>query len=168
MFSRYFKSVTRSCRWARAGPMLALIAVCLAPSARAAEGMMVKGAWARPSIGSAPNGAAYMNIMNHGAAADRLVAVKTDVAGRAEIHTHIMDGDVMRMRRVEGGVEIPLHGEVAFKPGGHHVMLFGLKAKLGEGDSFPLTLVFERGGEMTVTVKVNKKAPEAEDSHTHE
>lgn len=129
---------------------------------------MVIDAWARPSIGAAGNSAAYMRVMNHGDTAQRIVSIKTGAARRAEIHTHIMDGDIMRMRRVEGGVEIPAHGEVVFKPGGHHVMLFGFSGKLAEGDQFPLTLVLERGGELEVMVKVRKTAPKADGSHDHD
>lgn len=153
---------------ASVGLALALLIMGLVQTGQAADAMMVTDAWARPSIGAAGNGAAYMTVMNHGSGADRLVAVKTDVARRAEIHTHIMDGDVMRMRRVEGGVEVPLHGQVDFKPGGLHVMLFGLNKKLAVGDSFPLTLVFEQGGETVVTVKVHKTAPKPDDGHNHD
>ena len=136
-------------------------------AAYADDGPMIMDAWARPSIGSKGNSAAYMNVMNHGDAADRLVGAKSDVARKTEIHTHIMEDNVARMRRVEGGVEVPAKGNVEFKPGGLHVMLIGLKSKLAEGDAFPLTLVFEKKGEVVVDVKVQKGAGKASGSHDH-
>ena len=136
-------------------------------AASAADGPMIMEAWARPSIGSAGNSAAYMKVMNHGDAADRLVDAKSDVARKTELHTHIMEDNVAKMRRVEGGVEVPAKGNVEFKPGGLHVMLIGLKSKLAEGDSFPLTLVFEKKGEVVVDVKVQKGAGKASGSHDH-
>lgn len=140
----------------------------VATTAYAGDGPMIKGAWARPSIGSTGNSAAYMKVMNHGDAADRLVDAKSDVARKTELHTHIMEGNVAKMRRVEGGVEVPAKGDVEFKPGGLHVMLIGLKSKLAEGDSFPLTLVFEKKGEVVVDVKVQKGAGKSNGGHDHD
>ena len=132
------------------------------------DGPMIMGAWARPSIGSTGNSAAYMKVMNHGDAADRLVGVKSEVAKRTEIHTHIMEDNVAKMRRVKGGVDVPAKGDVEFKPGGLHVMLIGLKAKLSEGQAFPLTLVFEKRGEVVVDVKIQKSAGKSDESHSHD
>lgn len=116
--------------------------------------------WARASIGLAKNGAAYMTLSNAGATVDRLVAVRSEVAGRAGLHTHLMDGGVMRMRQVEAVAVAP--GEPAvLEPGGLHVMLFGLKAPLAVGDSFPLVLVFENAGEVRIDVAVEAFGPAA-------
>lgn len=109
--------------------------------------------WARASIGMAKAGAVFLTIHNDGPT-DRLVAAATDVAGTVELHTHIMDGEIMRMRRVEGGIEITGGTETILTPGGLHVMLIGLTAPLAEGDSFPLTLTFETAGTITVDVAV--------------
>ena len=110
--------------------------------------------WARASAGPARAGAAFMGIHNNAGAADRLVAASADVSKTVELHTHIKDGDVMRMRRVEGGIAVPAEGVVHLEPGGYHVMFMGLKAPLKEGETFPLTLTFENGGTMTVEVEV--------------
>ena len=69
------------------------------------------------------------------------------------MHTHLMDGDVMRMRQVEA-VEVAAKGMAALKPGSHHIMLIGLKEPLIEGNSFPLTLTFEKAGKVAIEVKV--------------
>lgn len=108
--------------------------------------------WARASAGPVRNGAAYLTVHNAGDA-DSLVAISGDVAERAELHTHLMEGDVMKMRRVDA-VEVPAGGTAALEPGSFHVMLIGLAQPLKEGESFPLTLTFRDAGEVTVEVKV--------------
>lgn len=109
--------------------------------------------WARATAGTATAGAAYMTLNNTGATADRLTEASSPVAARTEIHTHIIEGDIMRMRAIEG-VDLPPRETVEFQPGGLHVMLIGLKAALQEGESFPLTLNFAEAGAATVEVKV--------------
>ena len=108
--------------------------------------------WARASAGPARNGAAFLVIENAGAA-DRLIAVSGEVSERAELHSHMMEGDVMKMRRVEA-VEVPANGTAALQPGGLHIMLIGLKQPLQEGERFPLTLTFKAAGEIVVEVAV--------------
>ncbi|MEL6793629.1 MAG: copper chaperone PCu(A)C, partial [Pseudomonadota bacterium] len=121
-----------------------------------AEGVTAKDPFAFATAASAKAGGAYITLMNHGEA-DRLIGAEADVAKRVEVHEHIKDGDVMRMREVEAGIELPAGGMIEMKPGGYHVMLMGLNAPLEEGQSFPVTLVFESGEEMTVDVAVKKR-----------
>lgn len=142
--------------------LAALLSVLFAEAGHAEMGevkageLRIEGAWARPSIGNLKNSAAYFVIRNGGSAGDRLVGVKGDIAKRIELHTTIKDGNIMRMRPVEGGVSVPKGGEVTFKPGGYHVMLIGLKTKLAVGRKFPLTLIFEKQGEVLLNVPVAK------------
>ncbi len=149
---------TRGARTARIVVILAAAVALVAttvPNASATDAtkstIEIVAPWTRASAGM--TGAGYMTLRNTGEAADRLVAASTPAAGRAELHTMTMDGDVMRMRRVEA-IEIPPGGSTELRPGGLHVMLFGLKQPLKEGDRFPLTLRFERTGEVTVEVAV--------------
>ena len=114
---------------------------------------------------TAKAGGAYVALMNQGAA-DRLIDAEGDVAKRIEIHEHIKDGDVMRMRRVEGGLELPEGGMIEMAPGGYHVMMMGLNGPLVAGESFPLTLIFESGAEMTVEVLVKTRDAHGE-GHGH-
>ncbi|MGF1592619.1 MAG: copper chaperone PCu(A)C [Kiloniellaceae bacterium] len=109
--------------------------------------------WARASAGLARNGAAYLTLHNAGATGDRLVAASSDVAEHIELHTHLMEGDVMKMRRVEA-IEVPAGGDVALQPSGLHIMLIGLKAPLVEGERFALTLRFAEAGEIAVEFAV--------------
>ena len=117
--------------------------------------LLIEHPWARASIGQVPNGAAYMTIMTEGREVDRLLAVETVVARRAELHSHLMDGGIMRMRPVDA-VEIAPGEPAMLQPGGLHVMLMGLKAPLVEGETFALTLVFERAGRVEVEVQIEK------------
>jgi len=143
--------------------LLILLAAALAPAGPALAHDYMQGdiqimkPWSRPLPAVSTNGAAYMTLMNKGSAPDKLLSASTPAAKKAEIHTHIMEGGMMKMRQVEA-VEI-LPGEAAvFEPGGLHVMMMGLTEPLVEGKSFPLTLEFERAG--TVEVKVMIFEPE--------
>ncbi len=118
------------------------------------SGVAVESPWARASVGG--NGAAYARLVNNGKSADRLIAAKSPVAGTVEIHTHIMEGTVMRMRRVKHGIALSPGETVEMKPGGFHVMLIGLHKKLIEGETFPVTFTFEKAGEIEIPVKVGK------------
>jgi periplasmic copper chaperone A len=113
----------------------------------------VTNAWARATPGKAENGAAYLTIQSP--TPDRLLSVSTPVANKAEPHTMSMQGMVMQMRPL-AGLDIPAGQPVTLKPGGQHIMLEGLHAALREGQSFPLTLTFEKAGTRTVTVAVEK------------
>jgi copper(I)-binding protein len=131
--------------------------------------IVVEQPWSRATAGRAPNGAAFMTLANQGDAVDRLVAAATPVAERAEMHTHLMDGGVMRMRPVEG-IEVAPGSPTVLQPGGLHIMLFGLKERLAEGATFPLTLSFANAGEVTVEVTVRKASatvPTGAGGHGH-
>lgn len=108
--------------------------------------------WTR-AAGANGNGGGFMNLRNTGAQADRLVSAASPVARVVELHTHVRDGDVMRMRPVQ---DIPVGaGEtVQLRPGAFHVMLIGLNAPLQQGTRVPLTLRFERAGEVQVELAV--------------
>lgn len=118
-----------------------------------ADGISVEAPFARASAGPVKNGAAFLTVKNGGGEADRLIAARAPVADRVELHTHLHENGVMKMRQVEA-IEIPAGGTAMLKPGGDHVMLMGLKAPLQEGGSFPLTLVFEKAGEITIDVAI--------------
>jgi copper(I)-binding protein len=137
---------------------IALMAVVLAPRAAPAQSatIAVQQAFARATPAGAKNGAVYMTIVNHGASEDRLVAASTPVAGRAELHRTIDEGGVMKMRPVDAIPIPPAGGQAVLKPGGLHLMLLGLTAPLKLGQAFPLTLVFAKAGQLTVTVMVEK------------
>ena len=117
--------------------------------------------WSRPLPAVSVNGAAYMTLMNMGSEADTLIGVSTPAAKKAELHNHIMEGGMMKMRPVEN-ITIAPGTSAVLEPGGLHVMLMGLTEPLVEGKSFPLTLQFERAGSVEVQVLVSD--PEGADS----
>ena len=121
--------------------------------------------YARASAGPVKNGAAYFTVKNAGGGDDRLVGVKTSVAAKAELHTHLHDGGVMKMRPVEGGIPVPAGGEAVLEPGGHHVMLMGLNGPLFEGETIQLDLTFEKAGGVTIDVEVLGVAAGAHQGH---
>jgi copper(I)-binding protein len=113
--------------------------------------------YALPGIAQQLTGAAYLSIENTGKSADRLLSVNTPVARSATLHTMTMDGNIMRMREADA-IEIKPGATVAMKPGtGYHIMLTGLKSPLKVGDRFPITLGFEKVGNVDVTVVVQDK-----------
>jgi len=116
--------------------------------------------WARASGGTARPGAAYVTIRNTGDEPDRLVGIETPVAARPEVHAMKHEGDVMRMRPA-GSLEISPGGEVRLEPGGLHIMLMELQAPLEGGEQIPLTLIFEKAGEITVSAPVASIAASA-------
>lgn len=120
-------------------------------------GLMVHEAWARPTSPIATVGAAYMTITNHGMATDRLLGASSPVAAEVQLHGTTNDNGVMRMRPVEH-LEIAAHGSATMDPGGMHFMLIQLAAPLVAGSHFPLTLKFERAGDITVDIVVQDGA----------
>lgn len=135
---------------------LTLFVLMLAKPAivNAADGSItLEGLWARATAGGATVGAAYGVIRNAGSEADRLTAVATPLAGRAEIHTHSEVDGVMQMRRLET-LDIAAGGSAVLAPGGHHLMLFDLKQPLKAGERVPLTLTFEKAGVVSADAEI--------------
>ena len=115
----------------------------------------VDGAWARPTAPAAKTAAAYLTLTNTGGGADRLLSASTPVAGETDVHKTVGENGVMKMRPA-GPLDVKPGAPVVFKPGGLHVMMMDLKQPLKEGQSFPLTLVFEKAGKIETSVHVQK------------
>lgn len=130
------------------------------------DDLVVENAWARTTIPNRP-GAAFATIKNLGAGDDRLIAARTPSAARAELHSSSsMAGGVMKMRKVEA-IHVPAGAVAELKPGGFHIMLFGLAKALTEGEEFPLTLTFEKAGDIALVVKVEAMAAKSMDHGDH-
>src|SRR4029077_1541720 len=99
-------------------------------------------------------GAGYMTITNKGGAPDRVSCVSDDARAQCEIHSMTMEGGVMKMRPVEGGLEIKPGESLMLKPGGYHVMFRELKHPLEQGAAVKLTLKFEHAGTVEVDYPV--------------
>ena len=120
--------------------------------AAAPAGVTVQDAWARATPTGAMAGAAYMTLTSP--AGDVLTSASTPAAGQAGVHEMRMDGAVMRMRAVEGGLVLPPGQPVTLRPGGFHVMLEGLKAPLKQGGIVPLHLTFRAAPPLDLQVPV--------------
>jgi hypothetical protein len=119
-------------------------------------GIQVEDVWGRASPMMAAAGAFYMVIRNNTDAADRLVNAQSSACGVIELHESFQKDDgTMGMQPVTGGaIEVPASGTVELKPGGLHVMCLEKKAEFKDGDSYPLTLMFEKAGNMDVDVAI--------------
>jgi periplasmic copper chaperone A len=133
----------------------ALAGLSLAASLSFAQ-VKVEGAWARPTAAGQQGGGGFLSITS--AAGDRLLGGSTPVAERFELHTMAMKGDVMEMRQVEA-IELPAGQKVEFKPGGLHVMFIGLAKPLAPGSKVPVTLKFEKAGEVKTEFVVSAQRP---------
>lgn len=117
-------------------------------------------AFAFETAPTAKAGAAYITVMTHGGD-DRLLGAASPVAKRVEIHTHIKDGDVMRMRQVDGPLPVSAGAPIEMGPGGVHIMLMGLNAPLVDGQPIPVTLTFEVAGDVEFEVPVIERGAHA-------
>lgn len=154
-----------------------LLAACLAivttVSARAQD-VSVQDAWARATVQGQKATGAFMTLTSKTGA--KLVSASSPVAGVTELHEMKLEGDVMKMRAVQGGLDLPAGKSVALKPGGYHVMLMDLKQPLGKEISVPLTLVFmdAKGQESRLELKLPvgtgpsvKPGAASDDTHGH-
>ena len=133
---------------------LAIATTFAAPAQQFRVGdIIVTQPWARATSARMPNGAAFMTLTTQGSRTDRLVAISTSAAVQAQVHITSMDGGVMKMQPVEI-IEVAPDAPTTLEPGGLHVMLMGLNGALVQGTAFPMTLTFERAGDLEVQVKV--------------
>lgn len=109
--------------------------------------------WARATVAGQSAGGAFMKIENTGSTPDKLIGASTPAAASVQLHSMAMEGEVMRMREVPA-IELPPGKTVELAPGQFHMMLMGLKAPLKADDKLPLTLKFEKAGDVEVEVSV--------------
>ncbi len=143
----------------------ATAALTLAGAAVADESIAVEDAYIRSSTPTSQTGAAFMVLNNQGAGDDRLIGARSDRAERVELHTHHEDANgVMKMMEVEEGFPVPAGQSHALQRGGDHVMFMGLTQPLEQGETVPLTLIFEKAGEIAIDVPVDlERQPDMRD-----
>lgn len=138
-----------------------LLPACFAQAHEYTAGPLLIGhPWSMELPPNAPTIAAYFTIENKGDEPDRLVSVDTPIAGQAQLHEHVHADGLMKMQQVPS-VVIPAGANVSFAPMAYHVMLLEVKdrSKLVTGQRFPMTLHFEKAGDVEVQVVVQKQAP---------
>ena len=117
------------------------------------NGIQIENAWSRAAM-AGRTGVVYLTITDSGAP-DRLTGVASPVAAQSGLHESFTDHGVAKMRDV-AALPVEPGKPVALAPGGYHIMLTGLKQPLKEGDTFPVTLSFDKAGQVTATVTVQK------------
>ena len=137
--------------------LLAFVAICTntASAQQVKVGdLVLDHAWARATPGGAKVGGGYLTIENKGTTPDKLIGGSTPAAAKVEVHEMAMNNGVMTMRPVKGGLSIPPGQSVTLAPGGYHIMMMELKRPLKKGDTVPVTLKFEKAGEVKVTFEI--------------
>jgi periplasmic copper chaperone A len=134
--------------------MLLIVAGAAVAHEYSAKGVTVTHPWARATPGGATIGSAYLEVKAERGKGDRLIGARSPAAGTVELHNHVMEGGIARMRRVDA-IAVPGGTSVVLRPSGYHLMLTNLKAPLKEGDLVKITLVFEKAGaiELEATVE---------------
>jgi periplasmic copper chaperone A len=117
-----------------------------------AGAIRIEHPFARATVGGQPTGGAFMTFVNEGET-DRLLSASAPIAKSVELHEMRLEGDVMKMRQVDG-IDLGGGKTVELKPGGYHIMFVGLNAPLVAGTSFPLLLHFQKAGAVAISVKV--------------
>lgn len=130
----------------------------------------VSGAFSRATLPQAKIGGGYLTIENKGTEPDRLLGGSSENAKAVQIHQMKMEGDMMKMSEVEGGLEIPAGGSVTLAPGGdaYHLMFMDIGQPLKHGECLTVTLKFEKAGDLTVQLNVGAAAADAPpEGHAH-
>jgi copper(I)-binding protein len=145
--------------------LAALSAVVFAAPGRAEEvkagDLVITQAWSRATPRGAKVAGGYLTIENKGTTPDRLLGGAADFAGKVEVHEMAMDNGVMKMRPLDKGLAIDPGKTVKLAPGGHHLMMQELKGALKQGDKVPVTLQFEKAGNVTVSFDVQGMGAQA-------
>ena len=142
--------------------IIILIAALLLSGCGSKKGIEVHSAWMRPAA-KGENGGVYFELHNHGTTPDELTGVSSDVAVVAEIHESKLEGDVMTMNMLSS-LPIEAKADIAFEPGGLHVMLIDLRQDFKVDDEFMVTLHFKNSEDITFHVLVRDVAPD--EGHT--
>ena len=137
--------------------LAASLAVLSAPTfaAGAADSVTVVDPYVRQAPPGATTTGAFMVLKNGGTKDIKLVKADNPASKTTELHTHLNEGGVMKMRPVKD-IEVKAKGEAVLKPGGLHVMLIDMKAPMKDGDVIPITLTFDDGSSKKVDVPVKK------------
>lgn len=147
-----------------------ILAATLSTAAMAEDlAIKVTDAYARSATATAKTGAAFITLMNVTDTDDRLVSAASPAAKRVELHTHEESNGIMKMMHVEEGFAVAAGEMIEMQRGGNHVMFMGLNGAFEQGAMVPVTLTFEKAGEIEVMVPVDleRKPKAAHEGHDH-
>ena len=126
----------------------------------------IENPWARATAPGATVAGGYMTIRNSASAPDRLIGANSPMAARVEMHVHVREGEVMKMREVRS-YDVPATGAFELKPGGAHLMFMEIRRPFAEGEKVPVTLKFERAGEVQAEFHVGRLGAASAPAHKH-
>lgn len=140
----------------------AALAACLSSAAFAGDvAFKVTDSYARSASPAAKTGAAFISLMNMSGTDDRLIGASSPAAKRVELHTHVENDGIMKMVHVEEGFPVEAGGMIMMQRGGQHVMMMGLNGSLEQDAMVPVTLTFEKAGQVEIMVPVDlERKPE--------
>jgi periplasmic copper chaperone A len=141
-----------------------LTATLLLSSLANATTFTIEDAYVRATPPHAQNSVAFMQINNNSEKSLKLVSASSDIAERVELHSHTMNDGIMKMRQIDD-VAINANAQVELRPGSFHIMFFGLKSALVEGDTVKLKLYFNNGDEIIVDAPVKKITMQTKHKH---
>lgn len=143
--------------FALAAVVMAVVTVKISPLDQSNAVFVIEEPYLRSSLPTSTSAGAFMVLRNQTGADDRLIAVRSVLSGRVELHTHSEDANgVMRMGQIDGGVPLEDGETHVFGRGGDHLMFMGLDAPLRQGDIVPVTLVFEQAGDVEIMMPVDQ------------
>jgi copper(I)-binding protein len=131
----------------------------------------VSGAFTRATAPHAQSAGGYFTIHNTGSTADTFTGASTGAASTVALHQMKMNGQVMEMSPVEGGLEIPPGDSVSLSPMGYHLMLTGLNGPFVSGQCVALTLHFAKAGDLEVELNIgslSQSSPPGADGSSEE
>ncbi|WP_430256602.1 copper chaperone PCu(A)C [Neorhizobium sp. DAR64872/K0K18] len=121
--------------------------------------LKISGGYVRAMLPGQPVGGCYLVIRNTGSENDRLVSASSPLSPAVEIHEMSMQGQIMKMRRLDGGISVPAGQTVELKPSGLHLMFTKVATPFKQGESVPLTLNFEHTGRLELSLPVEAFRP---------
>jgi len=140
-------------------------------ASKQAAQVKVEGAWARAVPPGSANSAVFLTLTNTGSTLAKVTGAESPAASTVELHTHVEQDGVMKMRQVES-LDLPGQGHLHLQPGGDHIMLIGLTGDLAEGQQVDLELTLADGSTVDVKVPVQRQAPAGGhahgEAHSHE
>lgn len=125
--------------------------------------LVIDHPWTKATLPNQPVAGGFMTITNNGDTPDRLVSTTASFAGEVQVHQMAVENDVMKMRQLPDGLEIPAHGTVELQPGGYHLMFMELDGPVKAGEMYKATLSFENAGSVEVEFKAEDMKAQAGD-----
>jgi periplasmic copper chaperone A len=162
-----YTNTSRLYRFAMSVAILSNMSVVAVAQQFKANSIVIEQPWTRATPAGAKVAGGYMTITNTGSEPDRLIGGVLPQAGRFELHEMKMDGNVMQMREVVGGLEIKPGQKVQLNPSGYHVMFTGLREPLKQGDTLKGQLRFEKAGSVDIEYRVEGVGAQAPQQHSH-